>query len=43
MDLSRAALEVVAVASGRREALQVLRATQPQVVVMNFSVNPAFG
>jgi DNA-binding NarL/FixJ family response regulator len=40
---SDSALEVIAVASGRREALQALRATQPQVVVMNFSVNPASG
>jgi len=40
---SDSALEVIAVASGRREALQALRAAQPQVVVMDFSVDPAAG
>lgn len=37
---SESTLEVIAVAAGRRDALQALRVAQPHVVVMNLSVNP---
>jgi DNA-binding NarL/FixJ family response regulator len=37
---SERTLEVIAVAPGRREALQALRLAQPHVIVMDFSVDP---
>ena len=40
---SDSALEVIGVAAGRREALRALRAAQPQVVVMDFSVDAVQG
>ncbi|MBV9724409.1 MAG: response regulator transcription factor, partial [Gammaproteobacteria bacterium] len=36
---SQSALEVIGVASGRREAVRALRAAQPHVVVMDLSAN----
>jgi DNA-binding NarL/FixJ family response regulator len=40
---SDSTLEVIAVVAGRREALRALRTAQPQIVVMNFSVDPLRG
>ena len=40
---SDTSLEVIAVTSGRRDALQALRAVQPDVVIMDFSIDPLAG